>query len=100
MHDTAGNIDMKTDNISLKGLQAKKYKKNKESTKKQWIDVESERFINWMQTPLGNTFDILWGRIDTNIPKGKLKITIKPDLRNNADNVVKIFKMIKMDSSL
>ena len=98
--------DIKTTGISLDQLKGKKFKRNPNSEQKQWIDVEHERFINWMQVPPGNSFQVLWGRIDEKIQKGTLEVAIIPDLsvntynEQNGGNVKKTIKIVKLYSFL
>ncbi|CAD8154439.1 unnamed protein product [Paramecium octaurelia] len=44
---------------------------------KQWIDMESERFINWMRPSPLSRFRKLWGRIDQDLEPGIYTVNIQ-----------------------
>ncbi|CAD8063899.1 unnamed protein product [Paramecium primaurelia] len=44
---------------------------------KQWIDMESERFINWMRPSPLSRFRKLWGRIDQDLEAGTYTVNIQ-----------------------
>ncbi|CAD8079650.1 unnamed protein product [Paramecium sonneborni] len=44
---------------------------------KQWIDMESERFINWMRPSPLSKFRKLWGRIDQDLESGTYTVNIQ-----------------------
>mmetsp|Transcript_417 Transcript_417/g.389 ORF Transcript_417/g.389 Transcript_417/m.389 type:complete len:169 (+) Transcript_417:565-1071(+) len=43
---------------------------------KQWLDVESERFMVWMKLAGYNEFKKLWGIIKQDLPAGEYTITV------------------------
>ena len=43
---------------------------------KQWIDVESNRFIQWMQVAGTSDFLKYYGQVNTGLKKDKYKVTI------------------------
>ena len=57
------------------------FKKIKNSTSIQWMDVTNEHFIIWMQMEPMEIFRKLWGRIEIDLPPDKYTIT----LENNWD---------------
>jgi len=46
------------------------FKRNDNYTSSQWIDVQNEHFINWMQTESFPNFIKLYGRINKNLEPG------------------------------
>jgi len=70
-YDNSTVIPLQTTDLSLDGLKGNKFKAPTNAKDIQWIDVESDRFINWMQNPVGISFQILWGKFNYSIPKGK-----------------------------
>lgn len=53
------------------------FKFKNQDLNKQWIDVEKERFINWMKISPYNNVKKNWGRIETDLPKGDYSVTIE-----------------------
>ena len=74
-------ININEKNISNKYLREKFFKKNKNYKNKQWIDVENEHFINWMNVETFHNFRKLWGRIEEDLDIGNYTVLIK----NNYD---------------
>lgn len=64
-------------NISNKYLREKFFKRNAQYQTTQWVDVENEHFINWMNVETFNHFRKLWGRIDHDLPKGTYTVLIQ-----------------------
>ncbi|KRX03046.1 hypothetical protein PPERSA_08121 [Pseudocohnilembus persalinus] len=69
--DTGKQIDIKTDDIAYKYDKENNYKINLELYDKYWIDVTDEHFMVWMQTNHDKNFQKLWGKIETDLDKGK-----------------------------
>ena len=74
-------IDINEKEISNKYLREKFFKRNKNYKKTQWIDVENEHFINWMNVETFHNFRKLWGRIENDLDVGNYTFLIK----NNYD---------------
>jgi hypothetical protein len=64
-------------NISNQYLREKFFKRNKHYKTKQWIDVENEHFINWMNVETFHNFRKLWGRIENDLDEGNYTFLIK-----------------------
>ena len=64
-------------NISNQYLREKFFKRNKNYKTKQWIDVENEHFINWMNVETFHNFRKLWGRIENDLDEGNYTFLIK-----------------------
>lgn len=71
------NVFINETNISNRYLREKFYRRNIEYKTKQWVDVENEHFINWMNVETFNNFRKLWGRIDNDLPKGNYSVLIQ-----------------------
>ena len=54
----------------------KKKFKNSENRDKQWLDVESERFMVWMRPASLPDFRKPWGKITTDLKKGNYVLTV------------------------
>ena len=67
------NAKNKTYKIETKGIEDEAYSVNfkKNSSQKQWTDVEDPRFINWMKNSSRNRFRKLWGKINDDLKAGK-----------------------------
>ena len=50
----------------------------------QWVDVESERFINWVKISPFTDFRKSWGIINQDLPKGTYRVHIKNNWNSNA----------------
>jgi len=70
-------IHINEKNISNKYLREKFFKRNKHYKTKQWIDVENEHFINWMNVETFHNFRKLWGRIEKDLDVGNYTFLIK-----------------------
>ena len=57
------------------------FKRRNDYKMKQWIDVENEHFINWMNIETFSTFKKIWGRIDFDLKPGNYNLIVK----NNYD---------------
>lgn len=57
-------------NISDDYFKQYMFKRNDNYTSSQWIDVQNEHFINWMQTESFPNFIKLYGRINKNLEPG------------------------------
>ena len=68
-------------NISNEYLKKNFFKRRKDYKSKQWIDVENEHFINWMNIETFHNFKKIWGRIDIDLKPGNYNLYIK----NNYD---------------
>jgi hypothetical protein len=53
------------------------FKRNVNSSDLQWIDVENEHFMIWMNMETYNNFRKLWGRIENDLPMGNYTLKIK-----------------------
>ncbi len=53
------------------------FKRHADSEEIQWIDVENEHFMIWMNMETYNNFRKLWGRIDDNLSVGNYSLKIK-----------------------
>ena len=74
-------ININEKEISNKYLRERFFKRNKNYKKTQWIDVENEHFINWMNVETFHNFRKLWGRIESDLDVGNYTFLIK----NNYD---------------
>jgi len=74
-------IKINESNISNEYLKKKFFKRRKDYKTKQWIDVENEHFINWMNIETFHNFKKIWGRIDIDLKPGNYNLYIK----NNYD---------------
>ena len=69
-------INISESNISNDYQRTKFFKRRKDYQVKQWIDVENEHFINWMNIPTFSTFKKIWGRIDFDLEPGKYYLIV------------------------
>ncbi len=53
------------------------FKRHEKSEDLQWIDVENEHFMIWMNMETYNVFRKLWGRIEKDLPIGDYTLKIK-----------------------
>lgn len=67
---------IKTDGLIWDTLKGHRFKRTEGSNTKQWVDPESDRFIEWMKIPMSSTFEKLWGRIDNDLTPGTYTIEI------------------------
>ena len=74
-------IKINENNITNKYLKEKFFKRKKEYKTKQWIDVENEHFINWMNIETSHNFKKIWGKIDFDLEPGNYTFIVK----NNYD---------------
>ena len=70
-------IQIDENGIANKYLKNKFFKRRKDYKIKQWIDVENEHFINWMNVETFNSFRKLWGKIYVNLNPGIYYLIIK-----------------------
>ena len=75
------SININEYNISNDYLKDKFFKRRKDYNIIQWIDVENEHFINWMNIETSNNFKKIWGRIDFDLEPGNYTLIVK----NNYD---------------
>ena len=68
-------------NISNEYLKTKFFKRRADYQNRQWIDVENEHFINWMNIETFHNFKKLWGKIDFDLKPGNYNLIIS----NNYD---------------
>ena len=69
--DDDGNyIIINETGISNKYLKKSFFKRRKDYENTQWIDVENEHFINWMNIETFSTFTKLWGKIYKDLEPG------------------------------
>ena len=68
-------------NISNPYLRKNFFKRRKDYENKQWIDVENEHFINWMNIETSHNFKKIWGKIDFDLQPGNYTLIVK----NNYD---------------
>ena len=67
-------VILNTTDITWSGLKGNKY--NSVNTTKEWLDLEDERFINWMRP---NTFPYAyksWGRLEEDLEPGNYTLKI------------------------
>lgn len=68
-------IQIEEDDIAWLDDRAHRFKNS--DLDKQWINVESERFMNWMKiTPFSNVRKT-WGKINSDLKEGDYQIKIK-----------------------
>ena len=67
--------------ISNEYLKTKFFKRRVGYQNKQWIDVENEHFINWINIETFHNFKKLWGKIDFDLKPGNYNLIIN----NNYD---------------
>ena len=72
--DGAADIPVSGDNITWKAMRDHQFKNFDLS--RQWINVQNERFINWMTIAPFDDFMKTWGRIDQDIPPGRYAVRI------------------------
>ena len=70
-------IQIDENGIANKYLKNKFFKRRKDYKISQWIDVENEHFINWMNVETFNSFRKLWGKIYVNLEPGIYYLIIK-----------------------
>jgi len=77
--DDAGTttIPISVENIAWSVDRDHKFKRNGRAGTRQYIDVEDERFINWMSFPTSDNWKKLWGIIDQDLPVGTYTFHIK-----------------------
>lgn len=80
--------------ISNKYLRKTFFKRTENYQETQWIDVEDEHFINWINTETFNDFRKLWGRIEEPITRGRYKIVIKDNFLASLYNAKKYFAIV------
>jgi hypothetical protein len=56
------------------------FKRDEDYLKTQWIDVEDEHFIVWMQMESFSDFQKLYGKIETDLSPGTLTVSIKSSI--------------------
>lgn len=87
-----GNEPVKINETDIAYSTDKKYMfKRSENPNKQWIDVENEHFMVWMNTELFSTFLKKWGHIDNDLEAGTYDIEIKNNWINNDWGTKKYF---------
>mmetsp|Transcript_12983 Transcript_12983/g.13112 ORF Transcript_12983/g.13112 Transcript_12983/m.13112 type:complete len:225 (-) Transcript_12983:41-715(-) len=74
--DSFIEIEMEDDNIAWDVDTEEKFDENDNAEEVQWIDVENEHFIVWMNVAGLPYFRKLWGRIEEDLPEGKYKVVI------------------------
>ena len=62
--------------ISNKYLKNKFFKRRKNYKQLQWIDVENEHFINWMNVETFSNFRKLWGKINIDLEEGNYYLLV------------------------
>ena len=70
-------IDIDETGISNDYLKKHFYKRRKDYKNLQWIDIENEHFINWMNIETFNTFKKLWGKIHSDLEPGNYYLIAK-----------------------
>ena len=68
------NVPISDEGIAIS--EDKKYKFKNFDLSRQWINVEQERFINWMKISPFSDVRKTWGRINSNLPKGNYKLNV------------------------
>ena len=63
-------------NISNQYLKKNFFKRRKDYKTKQWIDVENEHFINWMNIETSHNFKKIWGKIDSDLKPGNYTLIV------------------------
>ena len=84
-------ININEFNISNEYLRNKFYKRRKDYKNKQWIDVENEHFINWMNIETFHNFKKIWGKIDIDLKPGNYNLYIKNNYDIKKYNAEKYF---------
>ena len=75
--DDEGNyINIDENGIANSYLKNTFFKRRKDYKEKQWIDVENEHFINWMNTETFSTFIKLWGKIYRDLEPGSYYLIV------------------------
>jgi len=71
---TGEQINLSTKNIAWHGFEGTKFKSTNKS--REWVDVEDERFINWMRpNTLSNVYKA-WGRFEQSLIPGEYIVKI------------------------
>ncbi len=71
----------------------KVYKKGPDAEKKQWIDVEDEHFMVWMNMETFHNFQKLWGRIDEELEVGVYYLYVHYNWESIKQGVKKTFML-------
>lgn len=69
-YDNGTYINIDETGIANKYLKKNFFKRRKDYQNTQWIDVENEHFINWMNIETFSTFRKLWGKIYEDLEPG------------------------------
>ena len=77
MVNLADNVNINITDTGIAWPDDIKYKFKNADLSKQWINVESERFITWVKISPFTDFRKTWGIINTNLTKGTYKVLIQ-----------------------
>ena len=90
-----GNESIKINETGIVYSSDKKYMfKRNENPNNQWIDVENEHFMVWMNMELFSTFLKKWGHIDKDLEAGTYDIEIENNWVNNDWDTKKYFVIV------
>ena len=84
-------ININEYDISNQYLKENFFKRRNDYKNKQWIDVENEHFINWMNIETSHNFKKIWGKINFDLEPGNYTLSVKYNYdikKYNADKYV------------
>ena len=84
-------ININEFDISNQYLKENFFKRRNDYKNKQWIDVENEHFINWMNIETSHNFKKIWGKINFDLEPGNYTLSVKYNYdikKYNADKYV------------
>ena len=87
-------IDIDETKIASNYLVKHFFKRRKNYQETQWIDVENEHFINWMNIETFNNFQKVWGKITTDLQPGKYYLIVNDNYDYNISEYGKKYFII------
>ena len=72
--DTGKTIELSNQNIAWPGLIGTKF--NSVNRSEEWVNIEDERFINWMRPNTAKNVYKNWGRFEEDLEAGEYTVTI------------------------
>ena len=72
--DTKKSIEISTEKIAWPGLIGTKFRSVNRS--EEWVNIEDERFINWMRPNTAKNVYKNWGRFEQDLKAGEYAVTI------------------------
>ena len=94
MNENGTYITIEETGIASPYLKKKFFKRRKDYQNNQWIDVENEHFINWMNIETFNNFQKVWGKITTDLQPGKYYLIVNDNYDYNISEYGKKYFII------